>query len=177
MRIARWQPHPSRPDLALAAVALHAWYTGLDRLLERVVRQLDGEVPEGDSWHRELLFQVTTTLPGVRPAVLPEALRDGLFDLLGFRHFFRHAYRVDLDPARVRATLDRLLGLEPKVIGSLDALRDDPSRHLVLEGQRFGRALVVEGANLIGVTGSTLEGRGLGPMRGVRGRRRACIVA
>ena len=33
---------------------------------------------------------------GVRPAVLRPPTRAGLARLLRFRHFFRHAYRIDL---------------------------------------------------------------------------------
>ena len=38
---------------------------------------------------------------GVRPAVLSGATAGALRRLLGFRHFFRHAYAVDLDGARL----------------------------------------------------------------------------
>lgn len=47
------------PWVSHAAVALHAWYTGLESALERVARALDAEVPEGERWHRDLLSQLT----------------------------------------------------------------------------------------------------------------------
>lgn len=37
----------------------------------------------------------------VRPAVISPESRDLLQRLLGFRHFFRHAYAVDLDGNRL----------------------------------------------------------------------------
>ncbi|MDY0063225.1 MAG: hypothetical protein RBU45_25690 [Myxococcota bacterium] len=40
--------------------------------------------------------------------------------MLAFRHFFRHAYGVKLDPARLRLELERLLLLEPAVSRELD---------------------------------------------------------
>jgi hypothetical protein len=43
--------------LALAAWAIHGWYTALETLLERLARQLDCELPAGERWHRELLAQ------------------------------------------------------------------------------------------------------------------------
>ena len=33
--------------LALGAVAVHGWYTGLETVLERIARQIDREVPQG----------------------------------------------------------------------------------------------------------------------------------
>jgi hypothetical protein len=41
-------------------------------------------------------------LPGIRPAVLNEALWLRLQDYLVFRHFFRHAYGYTLEWAKLR---------------------------------------------------------------------------
>lgn len=83
---------PDRAHLALAAVALHGWYGGLESVLERAARALDGTVPAGESWHRDLLSQAMVEIPRVRPAILDRALLPELVGLLEFRHFFRHAY-------------------------------------------------------------------------------------
>jgi hypothetical protein len=116
----------STPDdpavLALGAVVLHGWYTGLETLLERVARQLDGDVPTGARWHRELLTQLSVEVPRVRPAVLDPALVAPLAELLGFRHFFRHAYGVVLDAARIGSRLAVLEQLVPEVDAALDRL-------------------------------------------------------
>ena len=63
-------------------------------------------------------------MPGVRPPVLPEATRRPLLALLAFRHFFRHAYAVELDPARLRDDVDRLKAVAPGVDAALDAVDD-----------------------------------------------------
>ncbi|MBI1948902.1 MAG: hypothetical protein HYS27_24660 [Deltaproteobacteria bacterium] len=107
--------------LALAAVALHAWYTGVETILERTARALDREVPEGERWHRELLAQASVEVPGLRPAIVPAALTPDLAELLSFRHFFRHAYGILLDPVRIGALLDALARVEPHVGAALDA--------------------------------------------------------
>jgi hypothetical protein len=114
-------PGPGRPWLALVAVALHGWYTGLETGLERVARAVDQRLPTGENWHRALLSQGTAEVPGVRPAVLPRALYADLVELLEFRHFFRHAYGVDLDATRLRDNVDRLLRVSPAVAEALDA--------------------------------------------------------
>ena len=101
-------------------MGLHGWYTGLEALLERVARQIDGRIPAGDRSHRELLSQSMVDVAGSRPAVLPRSLEPGLLALLAFRHFFRHAYGVKLGPARLRLELERLLLLEPVVSRELD---------------------------------------------------------
>jgi hypothetical protein len=86
------------PWASHAAVAVHGWYSALEAALERIVRTLDGDVPRGDRWHRELLSQATVEVPDVRPPVLPRELLPELLELLAFRHFFRHAYSVPIDP-------------------------------------------------------------------------------
>lgn len=62
------------PWASHAAVAVHGWYSALEAALERIVRTLDGDVPQGDRWHRDLLSQATVELPDVRPPVLPREL-------------------------------------------------------------------------------------------------------
>jgi hypothetical protein len=118
---ARMATTPDDPAvLALAAVALHGWYTGFETMLERVARQLDGDVPEGARWHRELITQLAVEVPGVRPAVLSAAVVGPLAELLSFRHFFRHAYGVVLDGALLGARLATLLSVAPEVSRSFD---------------------------------------------------------
>ncbi len=107
---------------ALAAVALHAWYTGLETIFERVARQLDGAAPTGERWHRELLTQMSVEIPGARPAVIGAALVTDLAALLAFRHFFRHASAVTFEPERLKAELVRLLGASATTDAALDEL-------------------------------------------------------
>jgi hypothetical protein len=44
----------------------------------------------------------------LRPPILPGELLPDLLALLSFRHFFRHAYVVELDAERLVELLDRL---------------------------------------------------------------------
>ncbi len=122
MSLADWHgAPPGRPLLVLAAVGLHGWYTALESILERIARSLDGTLPRGDTWHRDLVSQALVELPGVRPAVLPRETLPPLLALLAFRHFFRHAYAVDLDPVRLRVEIERLKAIDGAVGEALDA--------------------------------------------------------
>ncbi len=105
---------------ALAAVALHGWYTGIETIFERIARELDGSVPQGERWHRDLLSQMRTDVPGLRPAVITTDLVAPLATLLGFRHFFRHAYAVTFDSEQLARDLERLLVVAPRVEACLD---------------------------------------------------------
>jgi len=116
----RWPQSPSAGDCALAAVTLHAWYTGLETFLERVLRQIDNEVPRGEQWHQEVVFQATAEVPSVRPAVIDPELTNDLLQLLSFRHFFRHAYGAHLDPGHLHRHLERLTRCADAVHGSIE---------------------------------------------------------
>lgn len=118
---ARQQDPASR---AWAATTLHAWYTALETLTERTVKQLDGEVPQGPDSHRALLDVATTPVPRVRPEVLPPPALRALRDLLAFRRFFRNAYAVELDPRRLGENLERLAQTAPAVTEHLRKLAE-----------------------------------------------------
>lgn len=113
-------PAPERTKLIVASVALHGWYTALEALLERAVRELDQGVPQGAASRRALLSQAMTEIDGLRPAIVPETLQSELTALLGFRQFFRHAYAVELEPAKLVIELRRLERVEPDVRAALE---------------------------------------------------------
>ncbi len=60
-------------------------------------------------------------LEGIRPPVIAAELASDLRELLALRHFFRHAYAVDLDPQEILAHSARLARLHPLVGRDLDA--------------------------------------------------------
>jgi hypothetical protein len=101
---------------------LHGWYTAFETLCERVARLLDEEVPTGANWPADLLSQMQGEVPGLRPALVPAHLAPDLHELRKFRHFFRNAYTLDFEPSLVRVQAERLRGLHPLVVASLDAL-------------------------------------------------------
>lgn len=97
----RLGPTTADPNLlARAAVALHHAYGALEAALARIARVF-GTEPSGANWHRALLESMVLEVPGIRPAIVSASTLPALRDLLAFRHFFRHAYSVPLDAARL----------------------------------------------------------------------------
>lgn len=107
----------SQYSLDAVGLNLQGFYNGLERLFESIARQIDGSIPEGGSWHRDLLKQMALDVPGVRPSVISQETAVALEDYLGFRHIVRNLYTWDLDPTKVSQLVDRL----PKIISMLDA--------------------------------------------------------
>ncbi|MGH9470949.1 MAG: hypothetical protein ACRD1N_11490 [Terriglobia bacterium] len=86
--------------MALAAL-LHSFYNGIENILKRIAIEVDGAVPSGEFWHRDLLDAMMR--PGVsRPAAISEEVGGRLSEYLNFRHFFRHAYTFDVRWDRMR---------------------------------------------------------------------------
>ena len=99
-----WQRASRTSDdyyLDSVALNLHGFYTGLERIYERVANLIDGGVPGGEDWHRKLLLQMAREVPGVRPAVISDASREALDEYRGFRHVARNIYTFNLDCAKL----------------------------------------------------------------------------
>ncbi len=108
-----------RASLAEAAVALHHAYGAIESALARIARAVDDGLPEGSEWHQSLLQVMALEIDSVRPAVLSTKTRELLQRLLGFRHFFRHAYAMELDGARLQELRLCAVALLPLVTDDL----------------------------------------------------------
>jgi len=99
----------SDDDLYLDSVALnlHGFYAGLERLFELTAAIVDGAMPQGANWHQILLQQMAAEVPGVRPTMISEELRDSLDEYRGFRHVVRHVYTFSFDPVKVQKLVEQ----------------------------------------------------------------------
>jgi hypothetical protein len=65
-----WETVVSRNDdfyLDSVALNLHGFYSGLERIFERIASSIDRNVPAGANWHQELLDQMSREIQGVLP--------------------------------------------------------------------------------------------------------------
>lgn len=94
-----------RLQLYGAAAILDTYYTGVEKAFSRIAMALDGGVPQGQAWHRQLLEDMAITIAEVRPAVLSAQTLRELEPFLGFRHRFRNLYLFDLEAQPLRSLL------------------------------------------------------------------------
>jgi len=122
-------PMVGAPEMALVAISLHHAYQAFESLLERICRALALPVPVGERSHQELLDEAAIDIPGVRPALLPEDARRPWQELLRFRHFFRHAYSVELDPEELASNREQLAraisATQHRIVAVIDGLAGD----------------------------------------------------
>lgn len=83
---------PSEIEIRGVASYLHDFYSGIERIFERIAVTLDGGLPAGEHWHQLLLQQMEEKQKDMRPAVIDRMLSMRLLDYLKFRHRFRHTY-------------------------------------------------------------------------------------
>lgn len=97
-------------DFYLDSVALnlHAFYSGLERIFEKLASTIDRTVPSAANWHQELLTQMQTEIPSVRPAVISSQLKESLEEYRGFRHVVRNVYAYHLKPEKLKILVGNL---------------------------------------------------------------------
>ena len=91
-----------------AALNLHGFYTGVEKVFEDIARTVNNTVPSGSEWHRQLLLQMSTDLDPIRPAVIQPETQRCLDEYRTFRHVVRNVYTFNLRPDRVEQLTTQL---------------------------------------------------------------------
>lgn len=77
-------------EIAGVATLIHNFYNGIENILKLSFNEYNIPMPEGGSWHKELLKRA------VKNGIISESTMIKLGEYLAFRHFFSHAYAFDL---------------------------------------------------------------------------------
>lgn len=102
-----------------AALNLHSFYNGLERLFELIAAVIDRSRPQGSNWHQTLLGQMAAEVTDIRPAVISEANREALDDYRRFRHIVRHLYTQQFDAERIRPLVEAVSDVPSQVRAEL----------------------------------------------------------
>lgn len=78
-------------ELAGIGAFIHNFYNGIENILKQILISKTGQLPDGASWHSELLKTAA------KKEIISIRTAKKLKDYLAFRHFFSHAYSFNLD--------------------------------------------------------------------------------
>lgn len=90
----------SELELAGTAALLQNIYNGIENILKQVVIETGATLPDGPSWHRDLLALA------VSKGIIQGSTAQALAPYMAFRHFFSHAYALDLEAERMETLVD-----------------------------------------------------------------------
>ena len=116
-------------QMIAVAYYLHNLYCAFESIFQRVAEVFENQITDRTTWHAELLRRMTLDIEGVRPYLIGSAALDSLDELRRFRHLFRSAYRLHLDPERLDLVRRKARALEAvyrvdmdRFLGFLDSL-------------------------------------------------------
>lgn len=109
-------PYLMEDVFSALALSLHTFYTGCERILVRLVNNLDGGVPKSPDWHQGLLRQTTLTIPGIRgPIISNLGIYEFLSELRGLRHVIRNIYLKQLRRENLLSFGQEAIRLYPQI--------------------------------------------------------------
>jgi len=89
-------------ELAGVATLLHNFYNGIENILKLSLKEKNVPLPEGESWHKDLLMLA------VDNEIISEKTMMKLGEYLAFRHFFSHAYALDLYADKLEPLVEKI---------------------------------------------------------------------
>jgi uncharacterized protein YutE (UPF0331/DUF86 family) len=107
----------NRTTIELAAIGtfLHNIYGGIENILKQALRLKNVELPNSDSWHKDLLNL------SVSKGIISEKLSDQLYEYLTFRHFFIHSYGFMLEEKQLKGLAANIQDIWTEFLSEISA--------------------------------------------------------
>lgn len=110
----------SRDVLIVASYHLNNLYNAVENIFRNVATTFENSIDDKAGWHSQLLQRMRLDLSPLRPAVIDREVYDRLDELRRFRHLFRAAYTIELDPDRLRLVLVKAHELKKPFLAQID---------------------------------------------------------
>lgn len=113
----------SQQDIVLGYY-IHVLYGLFENLFVQIAEQFGNNIADKAQWHTQLLKRMTLDVKPIRPAVISQKAYICLNELRSFRHLFRNAYLLQLDPDRLNLVLREAMTLESIYEAEMNAFLD-----------------------------------------------------
>jgi hypothetical protein len=110
--------------LIVIAYYLHNLYNAFENVFQNIAAVFENAADDVERWHTQLLERMRMDVMPLRPAVIDDAAYDALDELRRFRHLFRHAYSVKLDPLRLQLVMRKAFALKAIYVDQLEQFVD-----------------------------------------------------
>lgn len=112
-------------------IAKHLYdvYMGIETIFRQIARKVDEQIPQGETWHKDLLAQMTEPR-AERPPVISQKTAQRLEQFLGFRHVFAHLYSIQLDYEQTEKNAKSIEKLFQDVSKELETFIDSLAQHV-----------------------------------------------
>jgi hypothetical protein len=111
-------------ELIVLAYYLHNLYVACENIFLRIAEVFENQVDDKAGWHVQLLLRMTLNLMPIRPAVIDGATYKELDELRRFRHLFRSAYQMNIDPQRLQLVLNSAWKLKEQFTAQVEYFLD-----------------------------------------------------
>ncbi|MBO8129199.1 MAG: hypothetical protein H0Z39_08385 [Peptococcaceae bacterium] len=109
----------------VCASVLADFYMAVERIFKLIAKEIDGELPEGEDWHKKLLRQMSIELPEIRLPVINKKLFRQLEEYLKFRHLVRNIYGFQLEYKRFAHLVENLPAVAADAEHQITTFLDD----------------------------------------------------
>ncbi len=103
-------------------------YSGIERIFERIANEVDGHLPRGSRWHKNLLEQMTKQRPERQPVISENTFLQ-LGKLLEFRHKVTNIYGRELKYDNTLAHAETIHELFAAVSQDFNTFTDSLAQH------------------------------------------------
>ena len=81
---------------------MHNFYNGIENIIKLIFKDRGIDIPEGASWHKELLNLAK------KNGIISGSVLNEIGEYLAFRHFFSHAYALDLYVDKLEPLVEKI---------------------------------------------------------------------
>ena len=89
-------------QLRAAGSTLHSIYNGIEKILLLKIKEQKIEIELNNKWHTELLIKA------VENKIISKKIEEELREIMGFRHFFRHAYGFMINKNNIEPLIKKM---------------------------------------------------------------------